>query len=145
MINKKEIVLDQLKESLEQAFILGLSYLLINEYDFYGSFIFGLIVLVFLVGFSLIMSENYLVEFEIKNGKIFFDYKITLSEPLHKQEIDIDSIRTLKFHSKSTVLKDFHSLSIKYSKGNNLEKFNIKVKDDKTWITVLNELNNCHK
>ncbi len=140
MINKREILIDRIKGPVAFSFIMALFSFFNNSYDWYDFVITISIFLILLIGFSLIMAENYLVGFEIKNRMISFDYKITLSDSLHTQEIDLGAIKKIKFHSKSNILKDFHSISIKYNQGNNLERFDIKIKDDQTWITILAEL-----
>ena len=139
MINKREILIDRIKGPVAFSFIMALISLFKNNYDWYDFVITISIFLILLIGFSLIMAENYLVGCEIKNRIISFDYKITLSDSLQKREIDLGAINKIKFHSKSNILKDFHSITITYNQGNNLEKFDIKIKDDHTWITILAE------
>lgn len=140
MINKREILIDRIKGPVAISFSIALIFFFKNSYDWSDFFITISIFLILLVGFSLIMAENYLVGFEENNRIISFDYKITLSDSLHKQKIDLGAIKKIKFHSKSNFINDFHSITIKYNQGNNLESFNIKIKDDKTWITILAQL-----
>jgi len=140
MINKREILIDRIKGPVAFSFSMALIFFFKNSYDWSDFVITISIFLILLIGFSLITAENYLVGFEVKNSMISFDYKITLSDSLHKQEIDLGAIKKIKFHSKSNIINDFHSITIKYNQGNNLESFDIKIKDDKTWIAILAEL-----
>ena len=141
MIDKKNIIIDRTIYAAVYSIILPLGMLLISGGNWKNTILFILILFVVAIVFLLNTAEYYMANFQLKDDRIAFDYRITISDQLEHLEIDYNSINKFKFYKKNRILSNFNRITINYkSKLGKSENFNLKVKDTLQWQNIKAEL-----
>ena len=140
-MKKIDILIDRLIYPVIISLLISFSNLYYSNFTEWSNFLIESAVFIFILGgLALIISKNYLINFEIKDGNLNFRYKIIFSETKLYKQLPLNSIESYEFNSAS-FKKQFHDVTIYYLKENNkLVKFEIRIKDNDSLIEILSTL-----
>jgi|SRR5690554_2092149 len=141
MIDKKDIIIDRTISAVVYSFTLPLVMLLLTGGTWKSTILFILISFFVAIVFLLNTAEYYMVNFQLQEDRITFDYRITISDLIEHVEIDYYSINKFKFYSKNRILSRFNRITIYYkTELGKSESFNLKVKNTLQWKSIIDGL-----